>query len=451
MTNTLSKQVQCVLTDFWNELRSICEFDINFLRDVDITSDMISVDAIVEHQGMIVAVIEVVRNDANLTYKRRDIAKILKRAQVQIGVVITLDGDYYLRKTTQKESKKVGVEAIAKEIKKVYSSIKDELNPLEVKEKLMEMYDATVSFSKKQELRPLFEDACNHLKIKSGRVCMREQDEIRFMLSLLGNPDEDYEHICRYTSLNSLFYIMDSGKHAMCSPVSMNDKHECDYADRFMPWNVDRLRGEVEIENDNSYFLLSCSSIEESDVLTMWRLYGESAKGVCIEYEVQKDRIDNKHFFLARVSYGMKDRNTGKLSHPELEFMAGLQAEAIDSGWYFSFTKWYIWKFFFKAWEYKEENEIRLIHVPDIEDNAQYDRIKWYKDQSNGIFNRMSLIPVKRGERNDFPLLISKIILGPQSPEATRNREQIWYMADQKSIDTSADFRVEPSSINNYR
>ena len=67
------------------------------------------------------------------------IAKILKRAQVQIGVVITLDGEYYLRKITQKESKKVDIEAIAKEIQTVYSSIKDTLDPAEVKEKLMDI------------------------------------------------------------------------------------------------------------------------------------------------------------------------------------------------------------------------------------------------------------------------------------------------------------------------
>ena len=112
---------------------------------------------------------------------------------------------------------------------------------------------------------------------------------------------------------------------------------------------------------------------------------------------------------------------------------------------------WYIWKFFFKSWTYKEEHEVRLIHVPDPEIDEQYDRITWYKDQTNGIFNRMALIPIELLKDTDFPLTISKITLGPQSPEAGRNKEQIWYMIEQKGLSVSKDFMVEPSKIENYR
>jgi len=230
----------------------------------------------------------------------------------------------------------------------------------------------------------------------------------------------------------------------------MNDKHECDYADLFMPWHVKRSRGEPEIEADNSYFLLSCSDIKESDDLTMWRLYGDNAKGVCIEYAIESEKLDNEHYFLAKVSYGKKSLQKIP-DHPELKFISFLHAKELSPGWYFSLAKWYIWKFFFKSWTYHDENEVRLIYLPDFSNDEEMERIKWYKDKANDIFNRMVLVPIKNGDRRDFPLNISKIILGPHSSEAFRNREQIWYMIQENEVDTTPDFSVETSMISNYR
>ena len=275
-----AKQSYEALNKFERELTSICKADISILRGADITEDQISVDAIVIYHGMLVAVIELVRNNEFLNYTRRDIPKILKRAQVQVGVIITLTGEYYLRLVNERQSKLASIEDIAKAIEAVYSTIKETLIPEEAKATLMKMYDASAGFTKKKDLRPIFDSACDRLIIKGGQVYFQAEDEIKFMLAMLGEPSSTDGKICRYTSLNSLFYMIDSCKHAMCSPVSMNDKNECSYANKYMPWNVDRLRGEAEIEADNSYFLLSCSSIEESDMLTMWRLYGDNQCGI---------------------------------------------------------------------------------------------------------------------------------------------------------------------------
>lgn len=73
------------------------------------------------------------------------------------------------------------------------------------------------------------------------------------------------------------------------------------------------------------------------------------------------------------------------------------------------------------------------------------------KDQTNGIFNRMALIPITLDTDDDFPPRIVGLTLGPQSPEAARNREQIEYMVNQKGIDTVPGFVVMESSIDNYR
>ena len=340
---------------------------------------------------------------------------------------------------------------IAEEVQEVYRTFKEILDPEQVKAKLIEMFNASPRFEQKEAIRPLFENACKNLSMDHGKICFPKNDEEEIILTLLGGKLPSGSKICRYTSLDSVFKMLQGNKHAMCSPVSMNDPHEGEYANGFMPWNVKRARGEAEVEADNSYFLLSCSDIKESDDLTMWRLYGDEAKGVCLEYVIEDEKIDNEKYFLSRVSYGKKDKKTRKITHPELEFIAYMQQASIDPGWYFVFAEWYIWKYFFKSWTYSDENEIRLIYIPDSSNDEEKSRLIWYKDQTNGIFNRLALIPIGMFERDDFPLMLSRIILGPHSPEARRNREQIAYMADNMGVDKATDFTVDMSAIDNYR
>lgn len=451
LPNYHKRLVQSIIGDFEQALKQLCGDEVRILQDVDITEDMITVDAIVSFHDMLIAVIECVDNYDNLAYVKRDISKIMRRAQIQLGIVITASGTYFLRKATRERSFRVNIESIADEIQSVCDSIKVNLDPSETKGALLALYDTAPRFENKITIRPLFEEACNNLVMSRGRISLQERDEILIMQMILGGSFPEGLHVCRYTSLDGLFKMLDSGKHAMCSPISMNDRNECDYADSYMPWHVKRLRGEVEIEADNSYFLLSCSDIQEMDVLTMWRLYGENAKGVCLEYEVDYERIDNDKYFLGRVNYGQKGLKRGQPNHPELSFIAYMQSTPISPGWYFSFSRWYIWKFFFKSWTYRDEKEIRLIYLPDTSDDNELKRIHWYKDHSNSIFNRRALIPITMFDRKDFPLNLCGIILGPQSPEMARNREQIEYMVSQKGIDRTVSFMVRESIIDNYR
>lgn len=440
-----------VLFRFAQELKQYCRDEVSVLKDVDITEDLITVDAIIDFHGMIVAVIEVVQNEDYVGLKRRDVAKIMKRAHAPLGIVVTESGKYYLRNISKTRAVRAKISTIAEEVQAIYRTFKENLEPVAVKQKLLEMFDASPIFDQKEQIRTLFENACDHLSFNRGSICFQKKDEEAIVLTLLGGKLPADSKLCRYTSLDSVFKMLQSNKHAMCSPVSMNDPHEGEYANGFMPWNVKRPRGEVEVEADNSYFLLSCSDISEWDVLTMWRLYGDDAKGACLEYVVEADKIDNDKYFLGRVSYGRKDSKTGKVSHPELEFIAYMQKASIEPGWYFAFAEWYIWKYFFKSWTYRDENEIRLIYLPDISDENEFGRLIWYKDQTNGIFNRMALIPIENGVRADFPLLLSRIILGPHSPEVRRNKEQINYMAQIMGINTTGDFQVMVSAIDNYR
>ena len=111
---------QSVLFQFAQELKSYCRDEVHVLKDVEITGDLISVDAIVAFHEMPVAIIECVENEDYLAYVRRDIAKIMKRAQVQLGIVITSSGKYYLRKASRTKSARARIATIAEEIQSVY-------------------------------------------------------------------------------------------------------------------------------------------------------------------------------------------------------------------------------------------------------------------------------------------------------------------------------------------
>ena len=63
----------------------------------------------------------------------------------------------------------------------------------------------------------------------------------------------------------------------------------------------------------------------------------------------------------------------------------------------------------------------------------------------------MALLPIGFDDEIAFPLTISKIIMGPNSPESSKNVEQISLMVDTLYPKTTARFYATRSKINSYR
>lgn len=144
--------------------------------------------------------------------------------------------------------------------------------------------------------------------------------------------------LCRFTTRHNLFLLFKDGKQNMCSIVCMNDKSEETYADKKIGW--DESWGDLHVENNNC-FILSLMPQEKSDDLTMWRLYGDDAKGVCLNYEIsekQKGRKLKGDFYISCISYG----ESAKI-HRELDFLYGIGLINL-SHWQFRFNRWHIWK-----------------------------------------------------------------------------------------------------------
>lgn len=398
----------------------------------------VSVDGILKWEKRCCGIIRFAFEEKYLGLERTKLSDVLKTTRLPIGVIVTLDKKF----VTVEESDgytsfcEADNEEIAHKISVYFENVPLMLNNESVKKELKKRFEESPLFHQKEAIKPIFEQAIEHLDYSTqGEVKLNSQEEDALFLCLLGEIGGG--KICRYTTMDNLFKMIEKKSQNMCSIASMNDPNEGSYADSKMSWIADVGRGVAVINQENGVYLLSCSKSENLDTLTMWRLYGDDAKGVCLEYDVLNEKIDNEKFFLAPVNYGIQDG-----SHPELEFINHIQSEPLKKGWYFKFSNWFRWKYFFKSYDYAVEKEIRLVYFHVRDKNRV-----WYRDSANGIFNQMVCFPINMNDCQ-FPLNLSRIILGPKTSFPKKNQEQIGEMLDDSSIIC---LDIDVSKIDNYR
>ena len=248
----------------------------------------------------------------------------------------------------------------------------------------------------------------------NSEICyLNEKKESQFFQLLVGTY---WGSIVRFSSARRLYALLENGKMDMCSLVCMNDPSEQNYADRYIGLP------EVMVASRDSFIISACAAEREND-LTLWRLYGDDAKGICIKFDLWSESDLEKHgFYLGRVSYG-----STKSAHYELEIISTIYAAFGEKGWKFIFQNWDIWKHFFKTHSYAIEDEIRLIYIPEkrLATKWHIDPIpesKWFKDDRTGIYSEMKLFDLTTN--SGFPLRLSKIILGTKFPYPDENVKQ---------------------------
>lgn len=228
---------------------------------------------------------------------------------------------------------------------------------------------------------------------------------------LLRRFEED--EVCRYTSLPSLFRTIKSVEQSMCCIVGMNDKSECTYADSYIRATNDTgtlpIKTIYDAGEENKYFIFSCMDARKYDDLTMWRLYGDSTKGVNIKYGVDKSKLSK--FKLYYIDYA---EALGFKGHKSLNFIRALMNYKVG-GRSFRLRKWNEWKHFFKPYEYRDELEIRLLYNRQ---NSPAD--EWILTGDYSI-----ICPLAKFDLKDFPFVIEEIKLGPNCPDIETNRLQL--------------------------
>lgn len=290
------------------------------------------------------------------------------------------------------------------------------------------------SFIDKPRVRDLFK-----LDSKTGKIVFSTTSaEDAFFTHLLNGhiPTK----LCRFTTRRNLFLLLKDGKQNMCSIVCMNDKSEETYADKKA--GLDESWDDEYFENNNC-FILSLMPQDKSDDLTMWRLYGVDAKGVCLNYEIEKKQRGRKlrgDFFISCVSYGESPKK-----HRELEFLQGVGLININH-WQFRFNRWHIWKHFFKSFRFKDEKEVRLLYLSD---GKKKEEKIWIENNQSGIVSKMLLFPMI--PTNTFPLLLTNVIVGPKAPEPRKIAEQFSFIVSQEWDAYPTPILIGESEIKEYR
>lgn len=273
--------------------------------------------------------------------------------------------------------------------------------------------------------------------------------ENQFFLKLFGDFKE--KEISRYTSLNTLFSMLNYNSFRMNGIVGMNDKTEVNYVDTYLS-DVEKPLIKQDFRTimaTNNRYITSCTDVVNKDNLTMWRLYAEDSAGVCLTFKTRLKKLNN-HVLLQRVKYADKDGN-----HKELDFLKMIIHEIEDlTGFQFEFRKLGYWKHFFKPFEYSIEDEIRLLVI----DNDSIPKIKsdWVMTHSHSIFNPIIDF---RLNSSDFPIQLTEIMLGPKCPEQETNKVQIEELIRRKKrkikdggLDSNLNtLKVVLSDIKHYR
>lgn len=187
-------------------------------------------------------------------------------------------------------------------------------------------------------------------------------------LNFQKNKDEENVRVYKYTSLETYRNILNHGTFRMNSIIAMNDENESLWAD--LVTSKDDTPNEVYyksvVKNKN---LLITSFTSKEDNATMWRLYGDRGKGICMAFSVPSNRI-------TKVLYvNEKDENVRKLKEARTALVnKGIKVEFSDM----SEMKYYI-----KHSDFSVEGEYRYLYDSGDEnlDIATYgDLLSPYKD-----------------------------------------------------------------------
>lgn len=221
------------------------------------------------------------------------------------------------------------------------------------------------------------------------------------------NKEEENVWVYKYTSLETYRNILNHGTFRMNSIIAMNDENES-------LW-VDIVTSKDEAPNEEYYKsvvknknLLITSFTSKKDNATMWRLYGDQGKGICMAFSVPANRI-------TKVLYvNEKDEKVRKLKEARTALLSkGIKVEFSDM----SEMKYYI-----KHSDFSIEGEYRYLYDAGEEnlDIANYGNLlSPYKDckydKETGMFGNLpfKLKYVLIGKnipqyKTVFPLLVAE-------------------------------------------
>ncbi len=263
---------------------------------------------------------------------------------------------------------------------------------------------------------------------------------------MLKKPNID-EEVGRYMSLDSFYRTIRDRKIYFGSVIGMNDKSETKYYASKVYYDTAYLEKyhDLEIKNVNESFITSYVKSDKIDNLTLWRMYGDNGRGICMVFKTLQEK---NSFKLREINYCTEygSHLVLGLLHSFVYAIKNSRFCDVRDTSTFKFNKSYVWKHFFKAKEYIDENEVRLLYrfEKDIIKETQ-NTIEMNWRVINNIIVPSILIPF---DYEGLPLKLTKIYIGPKAIERETNLKQIKHFLESQGF---TDVEVCVSTIDNYR
>ncbi len=159
--------------------------------------------------------------------------------------------------------------------------------------------------------------------------------------------------IYRYTTLDTVFNTINKATYRINGIQGMNDQSEGFHILKTIYGDGIEFEKSQDLANRfNQIFISSCST--SADNLTMWRLYGDNSKGVCLELEIIDDT--KIPFFIKKVTYVQKDQQQ------ILNILFNLTKQIERLGFKMKPELFSLILFFMKNNRYRVENEVRIVY-----------------------------------------------------------------------------------------
>lgn len=185
--------------------------------------------------------------------------------------------------------------------------------------------------------------------------------------------------IIHYTSIQTLFEILNSKKLRLYNAIHMNDPLELFYSlNTFEDLKLEKIEDQIK-----NFFLISfCEydpSIENKEHFSMWRNYGDNGNGVGIVFKLSNYNLENRwiDFALGKVSYDSQSQTLNGIRN-YFKAVKNLDAFSIYNlpNIIFQFA------ILHKAPIWSEENEIRLFRF------LKWDKTRWGYEYNKSDFSR---------------------------------------------------------------
>lgn len=410
---------------------------VSFVHDYQYPFSRRIADFMLLYNNQLLAAIEVKNNLENLDQVKRGeqqleagrLASLLRFGILTDGTKIILF-DWWFDKAQQDKSD----QSLAEVIEYIYAK----------KEETILQANYERSEKGKEAFYEVFKKEFPDFPIERSNIEMGKKETIKLnkdveqkLFNTLFPPFDDSE-LCRFTMLSSFFETVKNNSYRMCATEGMNDIEDGTFL-----WK--KLYGDMSKEdllpqNRDTIFILSCSPIKAIEDLTMWRLYGDDTKGVCLVYDIG-DNAQNDGFYLRKVKYDGDSDIIEKFESLTKDFFKETKLT-------FVFNYWDLWSAFVKSKEYAVEEEIRLAYIPSLLPEKNREK-HWLLTKSNQIISEY--LDFKESATAPFPLKLKKVWLGASCPEQRVNTTQLQNMIDSSDGFKDKNIIVSPSEITNYR